>query len=178
MEACAGAFGVAVDHITNRVYVSCRDAQPPQVRVISGATNTVLWDETIWLPGTPYALGNDPALGRLYVAYANDPNDPLAPRHVRVFRVPANMPAEWGTVTVQPGGPNGGGGIVANPTTHHVFVTNSLDDSVTVFDGRTLAVLATIPVGTDPLGVAVDGGLGYVYIGNRASNDLNTLPDW
>jgi YVTN family beta-propeller protein len=178
VEACAGAFGVAVDHITNRVYVSCRDAQPPQVRVISGATNTVLWDETIWLPGTPYALGNDPALGRLYVAYANAPNDPLAPRHVRVFRVPANMPAEWGTVTVKAGGPNGGGGIVANPTTHHVFVTNSLDDSVTVFDGRTLAVLATIPVGDDPLGVAVDGGLGYVYVGNRASNDLNTLRDW
>jgi len=176
VEACAGAFGVAVDHISNRVYVSCRDAQ--QIRVINGGTNAVLWNETIWLPGMPYALGADPALGRLYVSYVNDPNDPLAPRHVMVFRVPADLPAPWGIVTVQPGGPDGGGGIIASPTTHHVFVTNTLDDSVTVFDGRTLAPLATIPVGDDPMGVAVDGGLGYAYVGNRASNNLSFIPDW
>jgi YVTN family beta-propeller protein len=176
VETCAGAFGVAADPITNRVYVSCRDAQI--IRVISGATNAILWNETIWLPGAPYALGADPALGRLYVSYAHDPSDPLAPRHVMVFRVPADLPAPWGVVPVKPGGPNGGGGIIANPTTHHVFVTNSLDDSVSVFDGYTLAVLDTIPVGDDPMGVAVDGGLGYVYVGNRASNNLNTIPDW
>jgi YVTN family beta-propeller protein len=176
VETCAGAFGVAVDPITNRIYVSCRDAQ--MVRVINGATNEILWNETIWLAGTPYALGNDPALGQLYVSFTGDPNDTLAPRNVLVFRVPATLPAPFGVVAVKPGGPDGGGGIAANPSTHHVFATNSLDDSVTVFNGVSLAVLNTIPVGDNPMGVAVDPGLGYAYVGNRASNSLSTIPDW
>jgi YVTN family beta-propeller protein len=175
IEMCAGAFGIAADPLTYRVYVSCRDSK--FIRVINGATTDVLWNETIWLSGMPYALGNDPARGRLYVSYAENPSDPLAPQQVLVYRVPANLPGESGAVSVKPGGADGGGGIVTNPTTHHVFVTNSLDDSVTVFDGYSLAVLDTIPVGDNPMGIAVDPGLGTVYVGNRAGNSISSLPD-
>ncbi len=75
------------------------------------------------------------------------------------------------------GGPDGGSGIAANPTTHHVFVTNAADDSVTVIDGTTAGVLATVHVGQSPMGVAVDPGLSYVFIGNRTSNDVTVMPD-
>jgi len=176
VEACAGAFGVAVDPISDRVYVSCRDAQI--IRVINGATNQVLWDETIYTQGMPYALGMDPMLGQLYASFTADPNDRLAPQHVLVYRVPAILPQPHRIIAVKPGGPDGGGGIVANLRTHRVFVTNSLDDSVTVFDGNTLTVVDTVPVGDNPLGVAVDSALGYAYVGNRASNNISVIPDW
>ncbi|MEJ5198302.1 MAG: YncE family protein, partial [Anaerolineae bacterium] len=176
VEACAGAFGVAVDSISNRIYVSCRDAQI--IRTINAATNEVIWEETIYLPGMPFSLGLDSALGQLYVPVADNPNDPNAPRKVFVFRVPAILPSPHGIVLVKPGGPDGGGGVVVNPNTHRVFVTNSLDDSVTVFDGRTLAVLDTIPVGDNPLAAAVDAGLNYIYVGNRDSNNISLIPDW
>lgn len=175
VEMCAGAFGVAVEPIAQRVYVSCRDAQI--IRVLDATTNEIRWDETIYLAGAPYALGIDPALSQLYVPFAGDPSDPLAPRQVLVYRVPAILPAPRGVVAVKPGGPDGGGGVAANGNTHHVFVSNSQDDSVTVFDGRSLAVLDTIPVGDNPMGLAIDPGLGYVYVGNRGSNNISLLPD-
>ena len=176
VEICAGAFGVAVDPITDRVYVSCRDSQ--MIRVVDATTNRVLWDETIWLGGWPYALGMDAGLGQLYVSFAGDPTDYLAPRQVLVFRVPAVLPTVSGSVLVGAGGVNGGGGIVVNPNSHHVFVTNSLDDSVTVFDGFSRMVLDNIPVGDDPMGLAVDAGLSYVFVGNRASNSVSSIRDW
>ena len=56
-------------------------------------------------------------------------------------------------------------------------MTNAADDSVTVIDGGTLLVLARIPIGDDPMGVVVDRGLGYVFIGNRAGNNVMVVPD-
>ena len=144
--------------------------------MVDGATNTVLSNEIAYLGGMPYALGIDPGLGQLYVSFAGDPSDPLAPRQVLVFRVPSICPSPIGSVPVGAGGPDGGGGVVANPTTHHVFVTNSLDDSVTKFDGVSFMVLDTIPVGDDPHCGAVDPGLGYIYVGNRKSNTVNRHP--
>jgi YVTN family beta-propeller protein len=164
-----------VDPITRRVYVSCRDAR--LIRVVDAVTNEVIWNETIWLTGSPYALGIDPGLGQLYVPYAEDLSDPLAPRQVLVYRVPSILPAPLAVVPVGAGGPDGGGGVMANPTTHHVFVTNSLDDSVTVFDGTSLAVMDTIPVGDNPMGLAIDRVLGYAYVGNRAGNSVSSIRD-
>ena len=170
-----GAFGVAVDPIWNRVYVSCRDAQV--VRVIDGAANAILWGQTAYPGGIPYALGIDPGLGRLYVSFAADPADPTQPRQVLVYRIPTTGPSLLSTVHAGQGGPDGGGGIAANPDTHHVFVTNSLEDSVTVFDGVTLMVITTVPVGDDPMGVAVDPGLSYAFAGNRGSDSVTGMPD-
>lgn len=175
VEACGGAFGVAVDPITRRVYVSCRDAR--LIRVVDAVTNEIIWNETIWLNGSPYALGIDPGLGQLYVPYAEDLSDPLAPRQVLVYRVPSILPAPLAVVPVGAGGPDGGGGVMANPATHHVFITNSLDDSVTVLDGTSFAVMDTIPVGDKPMGLAMDRVLGYAYVGNRAGNSVSSIPD-
>ena len=168
----SGAFGVAADPILNRIYVSSRDIQA--VQVVDGATHSVLWDQTVYPAGEPYALGIDPDLGRLYVSFAPEPNDP---RQVLVYRIPSTGPSLLAALNVGHGGPDGGSGIAANPTTHHVFVTNAADDSVTVIDGTTAGVLATVHVGQSPMGVAVDPGLSYAFIGNRASNDVTVMPD-
>lgn len=172
IEVGAGAFGVAVDPILKRAYVSCRDVK--WVQVIDTATNTIRWGERVNLVGTPYALGINPALNRLYVSYAPEDDNP---RQVLVYRIPNTGPSLLTAVLVGNGGPDGGGGIDANPATGHVFVTNSQDNSVTVFDGVTNMVLDTVPVGLDPQFVAVHPGLSYAFVGNRASNSVSGIPD-
>ncbi len=172
IEVGEGAFGVAVDPILNRIYVSCRDAK--WVRVLDGEFDSVLWGQTIYPAGMPYALGLDPDLGRLYVSFAPELTDP---RQVLVYRIPEEGPSLLTAVLVGHGGPDGGGGIGVNPLTHHVFVSNSQDDSVTVFDGVSTMLLDTVPVGDDPMDVAVDQGWSYAWVGNRASNSVTGIPD-
>ena len=170
----AGAWGVAVDPTYNRVFVSCRDDQPQRVWTIDGAANAVMWDRLIYPGGTPYALAVDALLGRLYVSFAPEGDNP---RQVLVYRLPETEPSLLTAVLVGNGGADGGGGVVANPATHHVFVTNSMDDSVTVFDGVTNMVLDWVPVGDDPQCVAVDPGSSIVWVGNRGSNNVSGIPD-
>lgn len=172
LEVGGGAFGVTVDPLLNRVYVSCRDAKV--VRVVDGATNTILWGQTIYPVGTPYALGIDPGLNRLYVSFSPEADNP---RQVLVYRIPDTGPSLLTAVLVGHGGADGGGGIAANPLTHHVFVSNSAADTVTVFDGVTHMLLDTVPVGDDPMAVAIDPGLSYAFVGNRASNSVSGIPD-
>ncbi len=172
VEVGAGAFGVAVDPLLHRAYVSCRDAK--LVRVVDTTTNLVRWGETAYMTGTPYALGINPGLNRLYVSYAPENDNP---RQVLVYRIPSTGPSLLTAVLVGNGGADGGGGIAANPTTGHVFVTNSLDNSVSVFDGTTNMLLATVPVGLNPQAVAINAGLSYAFVGNRASNSISGIPD-
>lgn len=174
VDGGAGAFGVAVDPLLNRIYVSCRDSR--WIQVIDGATNTVLWGQRADLSGIPFALGIDPALNRLYVAYALD-SDLENPNRVQVYRIPDTGPSLLASVLVQQGGADGGGGMAVNPATHHVFVTNSQENSVTVFDGASLMILGTVAVGQDPQSVAVDPGLSYAFVGNRVSDTVTGIPD-
>lgn len=168
----AGAFGVTVDPVDNRIYVSCRDGRT--IQTVDGATNTLLSSMTVQTGGEPYALGMDAAARRLYVSYAPQAKNP---RQVLAYRL-QDSGLEWvGSILVGDGGPNGGGGVGVNSATGHVFTTNSQDDTVTVFDGATLLTLATLPVGDDPMPVAVDPSIGWAYIGNRSGNTLLAQPD-
>ena len=170
----AGAWGIAVDPTYNRIFVSCRDDQPPRMWTVDGLTNAVLWDQLITPGGTPYALAVDAGLGQLYMSFAPAGENP---RQVLVYRLPETAPSLLTAVLVGNGGPDGGGGVAANPLTHHVFVSNSALDTVTVFDGVTNMVVDWVPVGDDPQCVAVDPGLGYVWVGNRQSDDVSAIPD-
>ena len=46
--------------------------------------------------------------------------------------------------------------MAADPAAGTVYVTNNYDDTVSVINVATRTVTATIPVGTNPDGVAVD----------------------
>jgi YVTN family beta-propeller protein len=172
VEVGSGPFGVAVDSTMNRIFVSCRDSR--LVRVVDGLTNAALLAQTVYLVGTPYALGIDPNLGRLYVSYAPELDNP---RQVLAYRLPPEGPSLVSAVLVGNGGADGGGGIGVNPLTHHVFVSNSAEDSVSVFSGVTNMLLDTVPVGDDPMGVAVDPGWSYAWVGNRKSTSITGIPD-
>ena len=73
-----------------------------------------------------------------------------APDRVAVYSLAPSGASRIGTVLVEDGGAQGGTGIAVNPTTGHVFVANSACNNVTVIDGPSMSVLATVPVGVTP----------------------------
>src|SRR5690349_9182455 len=61
----------------------------------------------------------------------------------------------------------------------NIYVTNSGSDNVSVIDGKTNKVVATIPVGTSPHGVvALDspvGGFSTIYVTNSGSDNVSVI---
>src|ERR1041384_8377806 len=61
----------------------------------------------------------------------------------------------------------------------NIYVTNSGSNTISVIDGKTNKVVATIPVGTSPHGVvALDspvGGFSTIYVTNSGSNTISVI---
>lgn len=64
-------------------------------------------------------------------------------------------------------------GLAILPHNRRLYVANTGDDTVSVVNTRTLAVVATIPVGDAPLAVAA--GPGRVYVANWGSNSVTVI---
>jgi YVTN family beta-propeller protein len=54
-------------------------------------------------------------------------------------------------------------------------VTNDVSQTVSVISGRTKTVTATIPVGDNPSGVAVDPKTSTIYVANALSDTVSVL---
>ncbi len=192
IPTAATPFGVAVNPVTNRVYVAHRGEG--LVTVIDGHTNSIT--ATLPVGSNPVAVAVNSATNKIYVADFSFGGDvwvidgsthavslaasvgaaPLAisvnPMTNRVYL------AQWSshTVAVLDGATNT---VVAsisvgsrpfhlavNTTTDRVYVSNNDDDTASVIDGATNTVLATIPTGTDPRHVAVDSARNRAYVGS------------
>jgi len=55
------------------------------------------------------------------------------------------------------------------------WATSRGPDTVTAFDGATGKVLATIPVGKAPMGLAIPRGSNKLYVGNEGSNSVSVI---
>jgi YVTN family beta-propeller protein len=177
--AGAGTFGIAVNRSLNRVYVSNRDVN--SITTIDGATNHRLDSQTVHLSparSVPFELDYNEGSGKLYVVYG--PHN--IPNKVWVYQASASGLLPLTSIDVGDGGSDGGGGIAANSSTNHIFVTNSAENSISVISGATDSVLWTIyhPAVTlqDPFGIAVDNALNLVYVVNRAGNSVSRFPDY
>ena len=62
-----------------------------------------------------------------------------------------------------------------DPAAGTVYVTNSSDGTVSVINEATSAVTATIPVGSEPDGVAVDPAAGTVYVTNYGDGTVSVI---
>ena len=162
----AGMWGLAFNPNLNRLYVGHRDAGT--VLTIDLYTFQILWSQTV-IPFAgddrqPYSLAFNPETNRLYVV--GGPN-------VSQVAVLEAKPDSLGLLTRIPvgaGGADGGGGLVVNTRTNHVFVSNSQDNSVTVIDGDQNRVITTIPVADDPFAMTVNPTTNMVYVGHRRGN--------
>ncbi|MER3520734.1 MAG: hypothetical protein C4317_00185 [Acidimicrobiia bacterium] len=67
--------------------------------------------------------------------------------------------------------------VATNPQTNRVYVTNTGSSNVSVIDGSSNAVIATVAVGTFPFGVATNPQTNRVYVTNLNSNNVSVVVD-
>jgi len=171
-----GTWGLAVNPNLNRLYVSNRDTGT--VTTLDGNNNYALIAEQTVSPcesasSAPYGLGFNPVNNKLYVACA--PHG-LVDTAV-VYAANSDGLTRLARLSIGNGGGDGGGGVAVDTATGNVFFTNSRDNTVSVIGGTSNTVVATLPVGLDPFGAAVDPTNRRVYIGNRTGNNVTVLLD-
>jgi YVTN family beta-propeller protein len=66
-------------------------------------------------------------------------------------------------------------GAAVDPFRNRIWVPNAGDDTVSVIDGATSAVVGTVPVGSLPCAVGVDPLADRVYVANVNTHDLSIL---
>ena len=66
-------------------------------------------------------------------------------------------------------------GIAVNPTTNRVYVANTSDSSVTVIDGATDTVLATVRTGSYCQAVAVNPTTNKIYVANNYAHSVTVI---
>ncbi|SPE44743.1 exported hypothetical protein [Candidatus Sulfotelmatobacter sp. SbA7] len=177
---------VVVDSTNNIIYVTDFGTIPTgipcshsgaDVEAIDGATQSttsVGFYPPVQVTATGAAL--NPVSHQLYVqvelywngVQVNDPCDPFLPS-MQVFD----------TTSLQP--PNGeamggnGAGIDVNPATDTIYVTfPGVAGDVRVLDSN-LQATANIPVGSVPIGVAVNATSNKIFVANSASNNISVI---
>jgi len=63
--------------------------------------------------------------------------------------------------------------VAYDPSNGYIYVTDYGSDTVSVINGT--SVIATIPVGIEPVGVAYDPSNGYIYVANSISNSVSVI---
>jgi YVTN family beta-propeller protein len=170
----AGAWGLAINPNLNRLYVSTRDTGG--VQVLDENAGHKIIDSIVPCgdtPASPYGLEFNPANNKLYIACSSRGNVNAA----AIYRSTLGGLSKVVKTSIGNGGEDGGGGVAVNPANGHAFFTNSLANTASVLSQSTNEVFATVPVGTNPFGLAVDPGTGRVYVADRTSNDLYVFAD-
>jgi YVTN family beta-propeller protein len=65
--------------------------------------------------------------------------------------------------------------MAVDPGTHTVYVANHGGNSMSVIDASTRNVTATVPVGKNPVGVAVYPSTHTVYVGNDSDHTVSVI---
>jgi len=63
----------------------------------------------------------------------------------------------------------------ATPAGTYAYVTNTASATVSVVNTGTNSVIATVPVGNEPVGIATDPGGTRVYVTNSSSNTVSVI---
>jgi len=142
---------------------------PLAIGVLNTATNTLTGNVTVSYDRIG-AVAVNPVTGYIYATVRNSSLpylaviDPTTMELVKYFSTPfaqhsAALP----------------GGVAVSPDGNFVFITNYNANSISVISTVTYKVTATIPVGSNPLGIAVDPVTGTIYVTNRGLGYGNTV---
>lgn len=124
--------------------------------------------ETTWVvvPGVGHGVHRDPVGAATIQAVLTGSPTPT----------PTPTPDEGPTpvsATIPVGGDPQGVGV--NLSTNRIYVANLGDDTVSVIDGVSNAVIATIPVGDKPFAIGVNSTNGRVYVTNRDDDTVSVI---
>ncbi len=157
-----GDNALAIDSQRHRAYVSNDQNGVVDVitlMVIDSSGRLHLDISTLRTGGKPEALGVNSRLGRLYVGDFNNHTvtvfDEDSMRKVTSVQV-ADGP-------VQP--------LRVDEATGRVYVVCSLGEELDVIDGNTNAVMARVPVGPYPEGVAYNTATGRIYVADEGDKE-------
>jgi len=78
-------------------------------------------------------------------------------------------------VTTNIGVGNSPAAIAVNPVTSTIYVVNSASNNVSVINGATNSLTATVNTGTNPVAIAVNPASNMVYVANNGSNDVTVI---
>ena len=194
-------YAVAVNPVTNKIYVANEAAASDDVTVIDGtnsATQTVArWSHSPCRGGEPDhepdlrcerqrtvtvidgATNNTTtvAVGIAPIAVAVNPTTD------KIYVANEGGYPQVGTVTVIDGATNNTTtvavgvfpiAVAVNPVTNQIYVANSGSSNVTVIDGATNNT-ATVVTGTGPVAVAVNAVTNKIYVANAFSNNVTVI---
>jgi YVTN family beta-propeller protein len=65
--------------------------------------------------------------------------------------------------------------IAVNPTNGRAYIANAGDGTVSVLDGNSDVVVATVPIGSNPYSIAANSTTGKVYVTHTYGNQLNVI---
>jgi YVTN family beta-propeller protein len=66
-------------------------------------------------------------------------------------------------------------GIAVNPSTNRIYTANEANNTVSVIDGATNSIVATVSVGSGPCGVAVNPNTNRIYTANHWSDTVSVI---
>ena len=175
---------VAVDSITNRIYVANRCATDPNdcitdgsgingsLSVINGSNNTVT--NTLALEQLPSVMLINAVTNKIYVGNScgTDPTCIANGNANTIGTITVVDGATLATSTVSAG--HGTTGMTVNPVANEVYMTNSTDNTVTFVNGVTLGT-TTLAVGAAPADVEVNPDTYKIYVTNSGDNTLTTI---
>jgi YVTN family beta-propeller protein len=175
-----GPSGIAYDSGKSEIFVANTDSQT--VSVISDSTNTVIATVTLGTAGTnPENLAYDSGKGEIFVTdsagnavsiISDSTNTVIAT--LPMGNSPIGIAYDSGkseifvtsfglTASVLEQTPSATGGVPTPPA-------QTISGIASVISDKTNAVVATVPVGTSPYGVAYDAGKGEIFVTNTYSN--------
>src|SRR5690606_33297660 len=128
-----GPYGVAVNPVTNLVYVA--NSGGSSVSVIDGGTNEVI--ATVEVGVFPRGVAVNPNTNRRYVA--NDVDDTvsvISMTYVEHFWLLDGLQNDNDVEITAVGVGDGPYGVAVNPVTNLVYVANFASNTVTVIDGN------------------------------------------
>jgi YVTN family beta-propeller protein len=157
-------YAIAVNPVTNMIYVC--DDDNGLVDVINGNTNhvtTVSLGSDEGVPNLPVSVAVDPATSMVYVV-ENDDN-PSYGNSVGVINGSNQLVATIAVGTLPTS-------VVVNPVTNLIYVANSGSNTVSVIDGSSNTVTATVtsPNMSSPVGLAVNPVTNQVFVANEGSD--------
>jgi YVTN family beta-propeller protein len=157
-------FGLTANPVTNTVYAGDQ-VFSRLVYAIDGRTNAVV--RTADLGGEPRGLAVNPVTDKLYVTLTNQG------KVVVLDGTSLAVEATLDVGLIEPAK------VAVNPVTNTVYVSNAnrrgTDSSVSVIDGATNTVTATITVDRYALGIAVNPSNNKLYVSNYTSETLTVI---
>jgi YVTN family beta-propeller protein len=192
-----GAFAIAVNSVTNKIYVA--NSSSNNVTVINGVDNTTT---TVAAGTTPVAIAVNPATNKIYVANQQSPNLTVINGEDNTtatvatgngsFAVAVNSvtnkiyvtngnPSNNVTVingvdntTVNVFAGNNPRSIAVNPLTNKIYVANALSAAITVINGANNTT-ANVPVGQGPRAIVANPITNKIYVANEGSTDVTVI---